>query len=145
VFADDFVWVASFEHSVIMKVDPASNQIAAQIPVGKNPRFATSGAGAVWTLNQGDGTLSRVDTRSAKVVAVIPAGLAGYGGEIAFGFGSVWVTMMRIPVTRIDAATNLVVRQWHGAGGDSIRAGLGSIWLTDLKGGLVWRISPDQL
>jgi len=145
VFADDFVWVTSFEHSVLSKIDPNTNQIVAQIPVGKNPRFATSGAGAVWTLNQGDGTISRVDTRAARVVAMIPAGLAGHGGEIAFGFGSVWVTMMRIPVTRIDAATNSVARQWHGAGGDSIRAGLGSIWLTSLKDGIVWRISPDKL
>jgi virginiamycin B lyase len=145
VFADDFIWVTSFEHSVLSKVDPGTNRVVAQIPVGKNPRFATSGAGAVWSLNQGDGTVSRVDTRTSKVVATIPAGLAGHGGEITFGFGSVWATLIGIPVTRIDAASNLLVRQWQGDGGDSIRAGLGTVWLTDLKAGLVWRISPDKL
>lgn len=145
VFADSFVWVTSSGHNVLSKVDPATNKVVKQIPVGQHPRFATFGAGAVWTLNQGDGTISRIDTATAKVVATVPAGLAGHGGEIAFGFGSVWVTMIGIPITRIEAATNSVVRQWHGDGGDSIRAGLGSIWLTNIKAGIVWRTSPDKL
>jgi virginiamycin B lyase len=145
VFADEFIWVTSFEHSVLSKVDPGTNRVVAQIRVGKNPRFATSGAGAVWSLNQGDGTVSRVDTRTSKVVATIKAGLAGHGGEITFGFGSVWVTLIGIPVTRIDAATNSLLRQWQGDGGDSIRAGLGTVWLTHIKAGLVWRISPEKL
>jgi streptogramin lyase len=145
VFADGFVWVTSTEHSVLTKVDPSTNHAVAEIPVGKNPLFATDGAGSVWTLNQGDGTVSRVDTKTGKLVANIQAGLPGHGGEIAFGFGSVWATLDKIPLTRIDARSNEVVRQWVGDGGDSIRTGLGSIWLTNLKAGLVWRISPDQL
>lgn len=48
-------------------------------------------------------------------------------------------------MTRIDSAENKVIRQWHGTGGDSIRAGLGSIWLTSLKAGLVWRVAPGKL
>jgi len=145
VFADGSVWVTSSEHNVVARIDPAANQVTAQIPVGNKPRFATAGAGAVWTLNQGDGTVSRVNTRTGEVVATISAGLPGAGGEIAFGFGSVWITLAGIPVTRIDSAGNKVIRQWHGAGGDSIRAGLGSIWLTSLKAGLVWRVRPDKL
>lgn len=145
VFADGFVWVTSTEHSVLTKVDPSTNRVVAEIPVGKNPLFATAGAGSVWALNQGDGTVSRVDTKTGKLVVNIPAGLPGHGGEIAFGFGSVWATLDKIPLTRIDANSNVVDRQWLGEGGDSIRTGLGSIWLTDLKAGLVWRISPDQL
>jgi DNA-binding beta-propeller fold protein YncE len=130
---------------VLAKIDPETNKTVAGISVGKNPRFATSGAGAVWTLNQGDGTISRVDTKTGKLVANIAAGLSGHGGEIAFGFGSVWVTMIHTPITRIDARSNSVVHQWTGDGGDSIRAGLNSIWLTDLRAGIVWRISPSKL
>ena len=145
VFADGFVWITSTEHNVLTKVDPSTNKVVGQIAVGHNPRFATAGAGAIWTLNQGDGTISRVDTASSNLVATIEAGLSGHGGEITFGFGSVWITIIGTPVTRIDAATNSVTRQWMGGGGDSIRAGLGSVWLTHLKAGLVWRLSPDQL
>jgi virginiamycin B lyase len=145
VFAGGFLWVTSTEHSVLSKVDPSTNRVLAEIPVGKNPRFATAGGGSVWTLNQGDGTVSRVDKKSGKLVANIPAGIPGHGGEITFGFGAVWATLDRTPITRIDAQNNSVLHQWRGDGGDSIRAGIGSIWLTNLKAGIVWRISPDTL
>jgi len=145
VFYEGVLWVTSSEHSVVTQIDTATNRVAGQIAVGKSPRFATAGAGSVWTLNQGDGTISRIDARTSKVVATIAAGLAGHGGEIAFGFGAVWVTMIGVPVTRIDATKNTVLSQWRGAGGDSIRAGLGSVWLTHLKAGVVWRIPPESL
>lgn len=145
VFADGFVWVTSTKHNLVSKIDPSTNHVIAKIAVGRNPRFATAGAGSLWILNQGDGTVSRVDTKTGKLVANIPAGLSGHGGEITFGFGAVWATLDRTPITRIDVQTNTVTRQWTGNGGDSIRAGFGSIWLTNLKAGLVWRISPNTL
>lgn len=145
VFADGFLWVTSTEHNLLTKIDPSSNRAVAKIAVGKNPRFATAGAGSVWTLNQGDGTVSRVDTKTTRLVTNIPAGLSGHGGEITFGFGAVWATLMGTPITRIDPESNVVVRQWAGDGGDSIRAGHGSVWLTNLKAGMVWRISPGEL
>ena len=126
-------------------IDPAANRVVARIAVGRGPRFATAGAGAVWTLHPGDGTVSRVDVATGTVAATVPAGLSGRGGEIAFGFGAVWATLVGTPVTHIDAGTNAVLRQWIGPGGDSIRTGLGSVWLTDLKGGRVWRVPPDAL
>ncbi|HEX4487054.1 MAG TPA: hypothetical protein VH088_12350 [Terriglobales bacterium] len=145
VFADNFVWITSTQNNLLTKVDPSTNKVLAQIKIGKNPRFASAGAGSIWTLNQGDGTISRVDTKTGKLLANIPAQLVGHGGEITFGFGSVWATLIGTPVTRIDAASNAIVHQRKGAGGDSIRAGHGSIWLTDLKAGAVWRFSPSQL
>ena len=69
------------------------------------------------------------------------AGIAGEGGEMTFGDGAVWATMIGYPITRISPDTNRVVGQWHGDGGDSIRVGYGSLWLTNLKGGKVWRLS----
>ncbi len=145
VFAANFLWVTSTEHNSLSKIDPATNHVVATISIGKNPRFATAGAGSIWTLNQGDGSISRVDTSTGKLVTNIAASLPGHGGEITFGFGSVWATRIGTPVTRIDAQQNLVVRQWTGGGGDSIRAGHGSIWLTNIKAGIVWRISPERL
>jgi virginiamycin B lyase len=143
-FADGAVWITSTEHNLLTRVDPQSNKAIASIPIGPQPRFLTVGAGSVWTLNQGDGTISRVDTKTNKLVANIPAGIPGTGGEIAFGEGSVWATVFQIPMSRIDPATNTVVQQWLGKGGDSIRVGHGSIWLTDLAHGMVWRLNPKQ-
>ena len=143
-FADGAVWITSTEHNLLTRVDAESNRVVVSIPIGPQPRFLTTGAGSVWTLNQGDGTISRVDTKTGTLVATIAAGISGPGGEIAFGEGSVWATIFRIPITRIDPATNAVVQQWTGVGGDSIRLGHGSIWLTDFAHSAVWRVNPQQ-
>jgi virginiamycin B lyase len=144
LFADGFIWVSSFEHDSLIKVDPRANKIVATIPVGPKPRFLTSGAGSIWTLNQGDGTITRVDEKSAKVVASIPCGLQGEGGEITFGAGSIWAALFDFPLTQVDPKTNAVVKQWAGKGGDGVRFGHGSVWLSNLMQQNVWRIPPDQ-
>ena len=74
--------------------------------MGKNPRFLTAGAGSIWTLNQGDGTVTRVEAMNNRRVADISAGLMGKGGEIAFGFNAVWATLEQFPLTRINAVDN---------------------------------------
>jgi virginiamycin B lyase len=141
IYADGFVWVASNAKGVLVKVDPATNRMVDETPVGPKPRFLTAGAGSVWVLNQGDGTIARVDTKTGKRVALIAAGIPGTGGEINFGGGSVWATVFGYPITRVDVATNKVVDQWTGKGGDSIRYAHGSVWLTFLMGAKVWRLN----
>ena len=54
-------------------------------------------------------------------------------------------TVFRVPLTRIDAKTNTVVRQWIGKGGDSLRVGFGSLWITDYKQGLLVRFPLEEL
>jgi virginiamycin B lyase len=141
-FADGSVWITSTGKNLLSRVDPATNKLVSTTSVGRSPRFLTVGAGSVWTLNQGDGTISRVNTRTGRLSAAIEAGLSGSGGEIAFGEGSVWATLLGFPITRIDPATNKVAQQFTGKGGDSIRVGFGSVWLTKLDAGVVWRIDP---
>jgi hypothetical protein len=84
--------------------------------------------------------VSRVNEISRKVTATIAVGIPGSGGEICFGQGSVWTTVFDIPLTRINVKANEVLRQWVGTGGDAVRIGHGSLWLTDYKGGKLWRI-----
>jgi virginiamycin B lyase len=143
-FGDGFVWISSFGHDQLLKIDPKLNKVIATIPVGPKPRFLTIGAGSVWTLNQGDGTISRVDMKTDKLVATIACGIPGEGGEITFGAGSIWTALFDFPLTQVDATNNLPVRQWAGKGGDGVRFGFGSVWLSNLMQGTVWRISPDQ-
>ncbi len=140
IFAEGVVWVTTPEANLLTRVDPATNQAVAKIPVGPGPRFLTAGGGSIWTLNQGDGTVTRVDAKTGKVLAQVEVGVPGGGGEIAYGAGHVWVTVFQIPLSEIDPATNAVIRQWTGAGGDSVRVGHGSIWLSNLRAQNVWRI-----
>jgi YVTN family beta-propeller protein len=143
-FGEEAAWVTTPGANTLTRVDPKTNQVTATIAVGPGPRFLTVGSGSIWTLNQGDGSVSRVDGKTAKVIATIEAGISGSGGEIAFGEGHVWATIFQIPITEIDPATNSVVKQWVGPGGDSIRVGHGSVWLSNLQAGNVWRFSTKQ-
>lgn len=144
-FGEEAVWVTSTEKNVLTRVNARTNVVDETIPVGPRPRFLAVGEGSVWTINQGDGTISRVDVKTNKVVATIEAGIPGGGGEIAVGDGSVWVTSFEYPITRIDAATNKVAQQFHGDGGDAIRFGLGSVWLSNLRAANVWRLDPKRI
>jgi len=145
VYGDGAVWVTTPAKNLLTRVDAATAQVTDSIPVGPGPRFETFGGGAVWTLNQGDGSISRVDTKTRKEAARIEVGIPGEGGEIAFGFDHVWATIFKIPISEIDPATNQVVRQWFGDGGDSIRVAHGSIFLSNLRQHNVWRIDPKTL
>lgn len=141
---DAAIWVVSNEHSSVSRVDPKTNLVTDTVDVGPKPRFTTVGGGSIWTLNQGDGTVSRVDVKTRKLITNIEAGIPGTGGEIAYGEGFVWATVFEIPITQIDPASNTVVKQWFGAGGDSIRAAHGSVWISNLRQQNLWRIDAKQ-
>jgi virginiamycin B lyase len=141
---DSALWVVSTEHSVVVRVDPRTNLVTDRIKVGPNPRFTTVGDGSIWTLNQGDGSVSRLDVKTKKLITDIQLGVPGGGGEIAFGEGQVWVTVFEIPLTQIDPSTNKVVKQWFGLGGDAVRVGHGSVWLSNIRQENVWRLDPVQ-
>jgi virginiamycin B lyase len=139
IVCDGIVWITGVESSVLTAVDAATGKVIESVHVGPKPRFLTCGIGSVWTLNQGDGTVSRIDEQSRKVTASIQVGIPGAGGDTDYGVDSIWPTALGVPLTRIDATTNKVVRQWIGKGGDSLRLGFGSIWITDYKQGLLSR------
>ena len=143
LYSSGIVWVTSGEHDLLLAIDANSGRVLGRTLVGSKPRFLTANGAFVWTLNQGDGTISKVDAATKRVVATIDARIPGHGGEIAYGDGSVWATLIKTPLTRVDARTNAILGQWFGIGGDAVRFGHGSIWLTDYDHGRVWRIAPQ--
>jgi virginiamycin B lyase len=143
LFSEDTVWITGVDRSVLTAVDAETGQVLDSIAVGPNPRFLTAGGDSIWTLNQGDGSLTRVDVRSKKVIATITLGIPGPGGDICYSADSVWASVFDVPLSQIDIKTNKLLRQWVGRGGDSLRFGQGSLWLTDSHHGLVWRIPKD--
>jgi virginiamycin B lyase len=134
------VWVSSTDRNLVSRVDPAALNVVAEIPVGPAPRFMACTETDVWVLNQGDGTVSRIDTASNQVVATIDAGVPGQGGDISIGEGFVWVTMINIPLTQINPATNRVMAQYVGKGGDALRIGHGAAWICSFFLQEVWRV-----
>jgi YVTN family beta-propeller protein len=144
-FGEGAVWVTGTETHVLTRINPDTNLVVETIPVGKSPRFLTIGGGFVWTLNQANGDVSKVDPKTNKVVETIEVGVPGPGGEIAYGEGSVWVTSFEFPISRIDPAAGKVAQQFAGDGGDAIRVGLGSVWLSNNRAGTVWRLDPRRI
>ena len=96
-------------------------------------------------MNQGDGTLTRIDAARRRAVATIALHTPGPGGDIAYARGIVWTTMTKTPLTATDTATDRVVRQWVGPGGDALNVAAGAVWLTDYHAGTISRLPLEAL
>jgi virginiamycin B lyase len=142
-FLDGTVWVTHADGSDVTGIDAASGKRIATVGTGPNPRFLSVGGGAVWTLNQGDGTLTRVDSRTRRA-ATISLGTPGHGGDIAFDNGKIWTSMSKIPLSLIDAGQDRLQCQWAGPGGDALNIGHGSLWLTDYHAGTIERLALND-
>jgi YVTN family beta-propeller protein len=141
VFSDGRIWVTRADGADLTVVDASTDKVLDQVPVGLHPRFVTAGAGAIWTVDQGDGALSRIDTAGRHAVGALPIQTPGAGGDVAYGDGRVWTTLRNTPLTAVDAARSVILCQWKGAGGDAVAVGHGAVWLTDLSAGTVLRIA----
>jgi YVTN family beta-propeller protein len=64
--------------------------------VGKHPLAIAVGGGSVWVGNSRDGTLSKIDPETNKVVEKLSIGNAPTG--LAVGDGSLWVTVAADPL-----------------------------------------------
>jgi virginiamycin B lyase len=142
-FLDGTVWVTHADGADVTGIDAASGKSIATVVTGPNPRFLTVGAGAVWSLNQGDGTLTRVDPRNRQA-ATISLGTPGHGGDIAFGNGKIWTSMPKVPLSLIDAGLDRLECQWTGPGGDALNIGHKSLWLTDYHAGTIERLALND-
>jgi YVTN family beta-propeller protein len=71
-------------------IDPRTNELVDQIPVGGSPDGVAVGLGGVWVANTGEATLSQIDPQTRKVVRTV--GVGRTPSDIATGFGYIWVT-----------------------------------------------------
>ena len=147
VFGEGRIWVTRAAGSEVTSVDAATGKVLEHIVTGtrRHPRFITVGAGAVWTLNQGDGTLSRIDSAGQQPVITLPLHTPGVGGDITYADGRIWTTMIKTPLSVVDAAKAVILCQWKGTGGDAIGVGYGTLWLTSYTGGTISRIALSDL
>jgi virginiamycin B lyase len=141
VYSDGRVWVTKADGAELTVVDAKTNKVLKHVPIGQHPRFVAAGAGAIWTVDQGDGAISRIDMAGSHRVGSVPIQTPGAGGDITYGDGRIWTTMRKTPLTAVDAASSAILCQWQGAGGDAVGVGHGSVWLTDLSAGTVLRFA----
>jgi len=79
----------SVDANTVGVIDPESNRILAQVPVGGRPVAVATGLGAVWVANHDDSTLLRVDPKTRRVTRTI--GLGAEAADLTVGRDSVWV------------------------------------------------------
>ncbi len=140
IFSHGALWVTHVDGRELTGIDSATGKTTATSAPGLSPASSPPAPARFGRLNQGDGTLTRIDTRSGRA-ATIPLGTPGHGGDIAFGAGKVWTTMAKMPLSLVDASAARLLCQWAGPGGDSLGIGHGAIWLTDYHAGTVSRIA----
>jgi YVTN family beta-propeller protein len=91
------------EGDSLVVVDPTTDTVVDEIPVGGRPAGPAIGDGSVWVGNHDEKTLLRIDTKSRDVVGRIGLGVAPTDVEV--GAGSVWV-LSDGAVLRVDPAVN---------------------------------------
>jgi branched-chain amino acid transport system substrate-binding protein len=128
------------------------------IEAGNTPSTIAVGEGAVWVLNAGDRTLSKMDPETRRIVKTF--GTGGTTTDVAVGEGAVWVgnggetaetlgNVYTTSVSRLDPDSTEVTGTRVLPGGQAPKAGLydtsrilGVSQLAAGAGG-VWAINPD--
>ncbi len=94
------VWVSNDDGSV-SRIDLSTKNIR-RIPVGRDPRGIAVGRGAVWVANSLDGTATRIDPKSGKVVGE-PVEVGGNPSAVAVRAGTAWFSLLADnAVARVD-------------------------------------------
>lgn len=61
------------------------------IDSGPSPRFLDVGFGAVWVMNQSDGSVTRIDARTSEAEVIPAYQYPIRGGDLTTGAGAVWL------------------------------------------------------
>lgn len=117
-------------------------EVAMARPCGAMTIFRRS----LWVADCTDGTVNRIDIRTAQKTAVIPTGIANPKGEtnVVSGAGSIWVASdAKGMISRIDPATNQVTASIPVDPETFYLAfGHGSLWAVSSTGRTIQRIDP---
>ena len=90
-------------------IDPATNEIVAEVPVGIRPGPIAAGAGSIWVGNLDDRTLTRIDAAQRAATATVSLD-DKTPTSIAVGAGGVWLAHGFLgEVARVDPQFNQVV------------------------------------
>lgn len=88
-------------HSVVA-IEAATGNVLDVIPVGPDPKLIATASGQVWTLNLGDGGMSRIDPTTHGVASVR---VDGDAVGMASDGDTIWVTHDGRFLTQLDGST----------------------------------------
>jgi YVTN family beta-propeller protein len=128
-------------------IDPHTNRIVGQIPVGSEPTQIAFGRDGVWVVSRHDNTVTRIDPKTRTQLRTIAVG--GPPIAIADGENAVWALVSADPaldngparVVRIDPATNDVLRRISIGTGSFAFSSRGSV---AAENGVLWVVNPEE-
>jgi glutamine cyclotransferase len=136
------VWAATSDRTTV-RIDPATNEIVQTVRTRTKayPAGLAVDAKSVWLTGTDSATITRIDAKTGKVVAEIPAPSA-HG--VAAGAGAVWAASLdTLTVYRVDPARNRVVAKVAIAGTPlAIAASPHAVWVFDGTNDAIVRIDP---
>ncbi len=139
--------LASVAADSVGVIDPATNKIVGQIPVGATPTAIAFGSHGVWVISQPDKTVTRIDSKTRTALRTIAIGALPV--DVTVGEDAVWVLVTAdasrggsARIVRIDPALNDVLA--------TIPVGIGAFGFGSSPGGqslaaageTVWVINP---
>lgn len=140
-------------HATVVRIDAETLEVRSVISVGVDPLILAVAGGRVWTLNFGDGTLSRIDPGTGEVTVLDVGEVAG----VASGGEDLWVARDQKVVARLDGATGDEELSFRPASrrlfalrdAGFLAVEFGSVWLTVPGGGgrapqTLWRIDAES-
>lgn len=132
--------LGSVSPNVVAVIDPETNRVVAQVPVGGRPVAIATGLGAVWVADRDDATVLRIDARTRRVTRTIGLGIEV--SDLAVGEDSVWVAggndsvVVRLsPRGEIRATIEIPpVRELGGNIVTAVTVGGGAAWAVSAAG-----------
>lgn len=137
-YANGALWISNTRDASIQRIDPIQLKVTHRIEVDDCPWFISAHSNFLWSLNQTNGTLSKINTQTCELVCTIqlPALAQGDGGDIFASDNKVWVRTTRLLLIEIDAEHHEIIRQiQHDA-----NTGSGAVMLCDQH---IWITAHD--
>ena len=130
----DSIWAlrATGENGAVVRINGATNEVTARIPVGVKPHAIAALADQVWVAN--DTNVMRIDPATNRVIATIDVNTPV---DIATEPGAVWVVTAEASSTtllRIDPSTNTIDKTYalnDARGSASVAVGEGYVWVAE--------------
>jgi len=141
------VWAVGHHDGMLREIDSGTNRVVGKYHVVDFPGLPPLAAvGSLW-LPSGDGELVRFDPVRRRVVHRFPTTA---GEQIAWGYGSMWVTSRHHHLVRIDYRHNKIVKSLKLASGandfdDGITIRYGSVWVTLTDRSTLLKIDPTTM
>jgi serine/threonine protein kinase len=122
-------------------IDPSSNELVGEVPVGVDPLAIATGAGSVWVANFTDKTLTRINPADIGARAhTIPLG--DNPSDVAVAAGTIWVAFgVRAELARVDPEQEVVGSSSSALG--EAPACNGPNASVDVGGGYVWFVCEN--